>query len=322
MKTIVARFIGVCLLLLGGFAAAQDYPTRPVKIIVGFPPGQAADTIARLLAHELQNKLGQPFIVENRPGAGTILAHDVGMRSPADGYTLIMSSSGALAVNPSLYSTLPYDSLKSFAPIALVASGALFLVASPDFPASTVKELVAYAKAHPGEINYASSGNGITNHLIMEMFKKAAELDLVHVPYKGSSPALTDVITGRVPLMFDTGPAVLPFMRAGKLKAIAVSSLVRFGAAPEVPTIAESGFPSFGATAWTALIAPAGVPKEIVTKLNAEVMKYLAKPETKQQFVSLGLTPGNGTPDEFGAFLRSEVLRWGAAVKNSGAHAN
>lgn len=319
MKTIVAW---LSLLLLGGFAAAQDYPSKPVKIIVGFPPGQATDTVARLLAQELQNNLGQPFIVENRPGSGSILAHEIGMRSPADGYTLIMSSSGALAINPALYSKLPYDSLKSFAPIAQVASGALFLVASPDFPASTVKDLVVLVKANPGVINYASSGNGITNHLIMEMFKNAAGLDLVHVPYKGSSPALMDVIAGRVPLMFDTGPAVLPFLRAGKLKAIAVSGLVRFSAAPEVPTIAESGFPGFAATAWPALIAPAGVPKEVVSKLNAEVMKFLAKSDTKQKFESLGMTPGNGTPDEFGAYLKSEILKWGAAVKKSGAHAD
>lgn len=318
MKYALALITALCM-LLSGEVTAQSYPSKPVKIIVGFPPGQAADLIARLLAQALQHNLGQPFIVENRPGAATIISHEIVMKSPADGYTLMMSSSGALAVNPALYSKLPYDPLKDFAPIALVATGPYFLVASPDFAPSTVKDLVAYVKANPGKINYASSGSGITNHLIMEMFRKAAGLDLNHVPYKGSGPALVDLIAGRVSLMFDTGPAVLPHMRSGKLKAIAVSSLERFAAAADVPTMAESGLPDFAAAGWAALLAPAGVPREIVTRLNAEVTKFLANPDTKQKFVLLGLVPGGGTPEVFAAFLKSEVLKWGTAVKESGA---
>jgi len=320
MKYALALITALCM-LLSGEVTAQSYPSKPVKIIVGFPPGQAADLIARLLAQSLQHNLGQPFIVENRPGAATIISHEIVMKSPADGYTLMMSSSGALAVNPALYSKLPYDPLKDFAPIALVATGPYFLVAFPDFAPSTVKDLVAYAKANPGKINYASSGSGITNHLIMEMFRKAAGLDLNHVPYKGSGPALVDLIAGRVSLMFDTGPAVLPHLRSGKLKAIAVSSLERFAAVPEVPTMAESGLPGFAAVGWAALVAPAGVPGEIVTRLNAEVTKFLANSDTKQKFVLLGLVPGGGTPEVFAAFLKSEVLKWGTAVKESGARA-
>jgi tripartite-type tricarboxylate transporter receptor subunit TctC len=312
-----------CLLLTALPAAtwAQGgYPVRPVKIVLGFPPGQATDTIARIVGQKMTEVTGQPFVVENKPGAAGIIGTDFVAKSPPDGYTLVMGSSGPLAVNPGLYGAkLPYDPVKDFAHITVVASVPLFIVAHPSFPPNTVKELIAYAKANPGKINYASGGSGVTNHLAMEMFKSVAGVDLMHVPYKGGPPALSALIAGDVSVMFETGPGALPHVKAGRLKAIAVGSLKRSAGAPEVPTVDESALPGFEAIAWIAISAPAGTPQPVIAKLNAEIVKIVNLPDVKERLLVLGAEPVGNSPAEFSAYLRAEIAKWGKVIKESGA---
>ena len=300
-------------------SAQEKYPNRPVKIVLGFPPGQATDTVARAIAQKLGETTGQIFIVENRPGAAGIIGTDLVAKSPADGYTLVMGSSGVMAVNPGLYSKLPYDPVKDFAPITVAVTVPLFLVANPNFPPNTVAELVVYAKANPGKVNYASGGSGVTNHLAMELFKSVAGLDMVHVPYKGGPPALTDLIAGQVNVMFETGPGALPHVKSGKLKAIAVGGSKRSAAMPNLPTVAESGFPGFEAVAWIGISAPIGTPKEIITKLNSEIVKIVHLPDVKERFLGLGAESVGNTPEEFAIYLKAEIIKWGKVVKDSGA---
>ena len=300
-------------------SAQEKYPNRPVKIVLGFPPGQATDTVARAIAQKLGETTGQVFIVENRPGAAGIIGTDLVAKSTADGYTLVMGSSGVMAVNPGLYSKLPYDPVKDFAPITVAVTVPLFLVANPDFPPNTVKELVAYAKANPGKVNYASGGSGVTNHLAMELFKSVAGIDMVHVPYKGGPPALTDLIAGQVNVMFETGPGALPHVKSGKLKAIAVGGSKRSAAMPNLSTVAESGYPGFEAVAWIGISAPTGTPKEIITKLNSEIVKIVHLPDIKERFLGLGAESVGNTPEEFAIYLKAEITKWGKVVKDSGA---
>ena len=300
-------------------SAQEKYPNRPVKIVLGFPPGQATDTVARAIAQKLGETTGQVFIVENRPGAAGIIGTDLVAKSTADGYTLVMGSSGVMAVNPGLYSKLPYDPVKDFAPITVAVTVPLFLVANPNFPPNTVKELVAYAKANPGKVNYASGGSGVTNHLAMELFKSVAGIDMVHVPYKGGPPALTDLIAGQVNVMFETGPGALPHVKSGKLKAIAVGGSKRSAAMPNLSTVAESGYPGFEAVAWIGISAPTGTPKEIITKLNSEIVKIVHLPDIKERFLGLGAESVGNTPEEFAIYLKAEIAKWGKVVKDSGA---
>jgi tripartite-type tricarboxylate transporter receptor subunit TctC len=320
--TLFARIAASFLLAAApALALAQaPYPNHAVKIVLGFPPGQATDTIARLIGQKLAEALGQPFVVENKPGAAGIIGTDFVAKSPPDGYTLVMGSSGPLAVNPGLYGAkLPYDPVRDFAPITVAASVPLFIVAHPSFPPNNVKELIAHAKANPGKINYASGGSGVTNHLAMEMFKSIAGVDLMHVPYTGGPPALSALIAGDVSVMFETGPGALPHVKAGRLKAIAVGALKRSTGAPEVPTVAESGLPGFEAVAWIAISAPAGTPKPIITKLNAEIVKALQLPDIRERFLTLGAEPVGNTPEEFAAYLKAEIAKWGKVIKESGA---
>lgn len=309
------------LLALPMQALAQAaYPNRPVKILLGFPPGQATDTVARAIGQKLGELYNQPFVVENRPGAAGIIGTDLVAKAPADGYTLLMCSSGVMAVNPGLYGVkLPYDPVKDFAPITVAVAVPLFLVANTSFPPNTVKELIAYAKANPGKVNFGSGGNGVTNHLAMELLRSTAGLDMVHVPYKGGPPALTGLIGGEVQVMFETGPGALPFVKNGKLKAIAVGSAKRSSAAPEVPTVAESGLPGFEGVAWICMVAPAGTPQPIINKLHADVVKVLAMPDIRERFSALGAEPVGNTPEEFSAYLKAEIAKWGKVVKDSGA---
>ena len=319
----LARLRPLVLLPLAFGAAAAfaqgAYPSKPVRMVVGFPPGQATDIVARAVAQKLTESLGQSVYVDNRPGAAGIIGTEVAIKAGGDGYTLLMSSSGPLAVNPGLYSKLPYDPVKDLAPITVIATVPLFLVAHPSLAANNVQELIALAKQRPGQINYASGGSGVTNHLVMEMFKSAAGIDLVHVPYKGGPPALTDLMAGQVSVMFETGPGALPHVRSGKLKALAAGSLKRSAAMPELATVAEQGIPGFDGVAWIAFAAPAGTPKPIVDRLHAETVKILALPEIRERLVSLGTEPVGNTPEEFSAYLRSEIAKWGKVVKESGA---
>lgn len=320
MKHLLRALVLIVTIVAALDAAAQaGYPAKPVRIIVGFPPGQATDIIARIVADKLSARLGQSFFVDNKPGAAGIIGTEIAMKAPADGYTLQMSSSGPLAVNPGLYAKLPYDPVRDFQPISLSATVPLFLVVHPSVSATNVKELVALAKSQPGKLNYASGGSGVTNHLVMEMFKHAAGLDMAHVPYKGGPPAVTDLIAGQVSLMFETGPGILPHVRSGKLRALGVGSVRRSAATPDLPTVAEQGFPGFDGVAWIGLVAPAGVPRPIVDRLAAETAAIIALPDVRERMLALGAEPGSGTPDDFAAYMKSEILKWGKVIKESGA---
>ncbi len=301
-------------------AAGAAYPDRPVRIVVGFPSGQATDVIARALGQKLAESYnGASFMVDNKPGAAGIVGTQVVANAQADGLTLLMASSATLAINPWLYSKLPYDPVKSFVPVTLVATVPLYLVVHPSIPVNNVAELVALAKKQPGKINYGSGGSGVTNHLAMEMFKLATGTDLAHIPYKGGPAAVTDLLAGRISVMFETGPAVLPHIKAGRLKALAVSSAKRSGASPDLPTIAEAGYPGFEAVPWIALVAPTGTPQPIVDSLSKESAKALHSPEFAARLVAMGADPVGSTPAELSTYLRSELARWEKAVKASGA---
>ena len=312
--------------LLGGFHSAVwsqiGYPTRPVKIIVAFPPGQATDQTARAIAQKLSESLGQQFIVENRPGAASIIGAEAAAKSPNDGYTLFMGSSGSLAVNPGMYAKLPYDPIRDFTPISLALKVPFFVVVHPSVPAATIRDLVAYLKANPGKINFGSAGSGASNHLSTELFMSVTGVSMTHVPYKGSPPAVTDLLGGQIGLMFETGPLVLAHVKTGRLKVLAVGSMQRSAAAPDLATVAESGYAGFETVGWAGLLAPAGTSREIVAKLNAEIVRILGNAEIKDRFVSLGAELLSSSPEEFGAYIRSETAKWGKVIKDSGAKAD
>ena len=313
------RFV---LVLLAGFAscaAAQTYPARPVRILLGFPVGQATDVLARIVATRLSAQYGQQFYVENRPGAAGIIATEMAAKAEPDGYTLLGTSSGPLTVNPALYAKLPYDvarDLVVFAGLGIVPYG---VVVNANSPIKDLQGLVAYAKANPGKLNYASGGSGVTNHLVTEMFKAAAGIDMQHVPYKGGPAALTDLVGGQVDVMFETLLATLPLVKGGKLRALAVSSANRAAAVPELPTISESGYPGFTGVPWVAMAAPIRTPRPIVARLNADINRILGSPELRQSFLAQGSEPLVMSLEEMDAFVKAETLKWGKAVKASGA---
>jgi tripartite-type tricarboxylate transporter receptor subunit TctC len=305
----------------GAAAHAQQYPVRPIRIIAQFQPGTSTDVLARVIAQKLTEAWGQQVIVDNRPGAGGLVGTELGAHAAPDGYTLTMGVSSAFGINPTLYSKLPYDAIRDFAPIANLALTPQTLVASPSFVAKTVKELVAAAKSKPGTINYASLGSGSTSHLTMEMFKSTAGIQLNHVPYKGSPAAHADVMGGQVPIMFDAIPATLPHMKSGKLRGLGIATSARSPFIPELPTIAEAGYPGFEAVGWIGIVAPARTPEPVLNKLNAEMVRMLKEPDVKQRLDALAFTPVGGTRAEFAAFIKSEIAKWGKAVKESGAKA-
>ncbi len=297
-----------------------EYPESTVKVVVGFPPGQATDIVARFLSQKISENIpGSNFIVENKPGASGILGARIVAGSQPDGLTLMMGSSATLAVNPALYSDLPYDVKKDFAPIGLTVTVPLFMVVTPDFPAKTVQDLVEMARKAPGTIDYGSGGSGVTNHLAMEMFKQAADIKMTHIPYKGGPAAITDLMAGRINVMFETSPAVLQHIKDGRLRALAVSSSKRASAAPDIPTIAESGFPGFEAVPWIGLVAPAGTPQPVIDKLSTISMKVLREKDFVAKLQGLGADPVGNTPAQFAAYIDAEMKRWAAAVKVSGA---
>ncbi|HEY1460227.1 MAG TPA: tripartite tricarboxylate transporter substrate binding protein [Casimicrobiaceae bacterium] len=318
----VAIVVAGCMLsalALTPAALAQPYPNRAIRLVVPFPPGGTTDILARDVAKQLTETLGQSVVVDNRPGAGGNIGADLVAKSAPDGYTLLMGTVGTHAINPSLYTKMPYDHLKDFAPVVLVAGVPNVLVVNPSLPVNSVADLIKLAKAKPGTINFASSGSGTSIHLSGELFKTMAGVDMTHVPYKGSSPALTDLIGGQVQVMFDNLPSSLPQIKAGKLRAIAVTSRVRAPALPDVPTIAESGLPGFEASSWFGVLAPAGTPPAVIAKINAEVNKWLQSPEGKQQLALQGADGAGGSADQFAAHIRAETEKWAKVVKASGA---
>ena len=315
----VATFAAVALLGTGGPAAAQTYPDRPIKIIVGFPPGQSTDTVARSIGQKMSEDLKQTVYVDNRPGAGGSISHEAVKNALADGYTLLMGSGGTLAINPALYRKLPYDPQKDFEPIALVSGGPLYLYTSATMPVNNLKEMIAYVKARPGKVSYGSGGNGSTANIAMEMLKRTIGIDMLHVPYKGAPAVVTDVVGGQIEFAFEAAPLIVPQAKTGRVKLLAVTSKQRSTIAPEVPTVAEQGFPEFQALTWTALMAPKGTPPAVIDKLNASVNKTLKNAEIIAQTQSSGSSTLGGTAAELQVFLRGEIARWGKAVKDSGA---
>jgi len=310
---------GIVLGLAAALACAQTYPTKPIRLVVPFPPGGATDILARDVAQKLTEAWGQSVIVDNRPGAGGNIGSELVAKSAPDGYTLEMGTVGTHAINASLYAKMPYDHVKDFTPVILVAGVPNVLVVNPSVPANSVGELITYAKANPGKLNFASSGNGTSIHLSGELFKVMAGVQITHIPYKGSAPALQDLLAGQVQMMFDNLPPSLPQIKAGKLRALAVTSATRAPALPDVPTLAESGLPGFEASSWFGILGPAGTPAPIVTKLNAEIAKWLATPEAKEKLAKQGANAAGGTPDDFAKHIAAETAKWAKVVKDSGA---
>ena len=304
--------------LLAASVQAQPYPSKPVRVVVPYPPGGPTDIVARVLFQQVAESTGQQFVIDNRAGAGGNIGAEHVAKSPADGHTVLIGTT-AHAINMSLFKSLNYDVQKDLAPVSLLTQGPLVLVTHPQFPANSVKELIDMAKAKPGSLNFASSGNGQSTHLSAELFNSMAGTKMVHVPYKGSAPALSDLMTGQVGIMFDTTLSAMPFVRAGKLKALGVTSPQRTPAAPEVPTIAESGLPGYEVFAWNGVFVPAGTPKAIVAQLNEEIRKAMQLPQVRDKFSAQGFAASWNTPDQFGVFVRNEVDKWARTVKASGA---
>jgi tripartite-type tricarboxylate transporter receptor subunit TctC len=303
----------------GGLArATEPYPTKPMKIVVGFPPGQASDVIARMLAAKLTEAFGQSAIVDNKPGAAGIVAHEAVKNSRPDGYTLLVGSTATLAANPALYSNLPYDPLKDFVPVALLISSPTYLIASPDLPVAGFREFVTYARERPGKLSYASAGAGTSSHIIMEALKKREGLDIVHVPFKGSPAAMASVQSGDTPIAFETATAATPQARAGKVRVLATTAASRTAQFPDAPALVEE-LRDFVFVPWAAMVAPAGTPAPIVEKLNGAVNRILQEKEMQAFAASIASVTRAGTPEELQAFMRSELALWGDAVRTSGA---
>ena len=291
-------------------ALAQPYPNKPVKLVAPSTPGDAPDVIARLVADKLSTSLGQQVVVENRPGAGGVVGSDYVAKAAPDGYTLIMGNAGSHGINAAVYSKLPYDVQKDFAPVSQVAVAPNVMVINPSVPANSVAEFIAYAKANPGKLSYASGGNGSSAHMSMELFKSMSGIDIQHVPYKGSSPALTDVVSGQVVAFIGNMPPTVPLIKAGKLRALAVTTKSRSALMPELPTITEAGLPGFETVAWFGVLAPAATPPDIVNKLSAEIAKIAKSPEIRERLVAMGAEPVGSPPEEFKAVIDRDIAKW------------
>jgi tripartite-type tricarboxylate transporter receptor subunit TctC len=323
MHRVNATLVGVLALVLASLVAplagAQPaYPSKPVRLVVPFPAGGTTDLLARAAAQKLFEAWGQQVIVDNRPGAAGNIGAELVSKAPPDGYTLLMGTVGTHAINTSLYAKMPYDHVKDFTPVILVAGVPNVLVVNPGVPVNSVAELIAYAKANPEKLNFASSGSGTSIHLSGELFKTMTGVQMTHVPYKGSAPALTDLIGGQVQLMFDNLPSSLAFIKAGKLRALAVTGATRAAALPETPTVADT-VPGFEASSWFGILAPAGTPRDIVLKINGEVAKWLASPDAKEKLAVQGANVASGSPEDFAKHIQAETVKWAKVVKESGA---
>ncbi len=302
-------------------AAAEEYPSRPIRIIVPFAAGGAVDSIARVLGQQLSLSTGRPVLVENKPGASANLGADYVAKAAPDGYTVLLAANG-LATNVTLFPNMPVNTLRDFAPVAQVGFAPLVLVVSKDSPAKNLKDLISLAKQQPGKLSYASAGNGSSQHLAGEMFKIAAQIDVLHVPYKGGAPALTDLLGGRISYMMQNPLEVLPHIKAQQLHALTVAGNKRLALLPDVPTASEAGLPGFEASVWWGMVVPVKTPQEIVVKLNAEVQKALASPKVREKLGEMGVIISPSTPEQFGAFLKLEIDKWAKVIKTSGIQAD
>ena len=309
-RRIVFSLLACVAVLAVADANAQPYPNKPIRMIVPFPPGGPIDTMARLAGKFITDSVGQQVVVENRPGAGGVVGSDYVAKAAPDGYTLIMGNAGSHGINAAVYTKLPYDIQKDFAPVSQVAVAPNVMVINPSLPANSVAEFIAYAKANPGKLSYASGGNGSSAHMSMELFKSMSGIDIQHVPYKGSSPALTDVVSGQVVAFIGNMPPTVPLIKAGKLRALAVTTKSRSALMPELPTITEAGLPGFETVAWFGVLAPAGTPPDVVNRLSAEIAKIAKLPDIREKLVAMGAEPVGGTPEEFKAVIDRDIAKW------------
>ena len=312
----------VILSALAVSAVADDYPNKAIRLIMPYPIGGSIDIAGRMVAQRLADNLGQAVVVDNRTGAGGIVGTETGARAAPDGYTVLMGGTGTLALSPSLQKNLPYDPNKDFTPVTLLVTIPYVVVVQPSFKAANIKELIALAKANPNEINYGSGGSGSAPHLAAELFKTMADVRITHVPYKGSTPAITDTMSGQVQLTFTGIPSVMTQMKAGRLRPIGVTSLKRTAALPEVPTIAESGVPGYEVNPWFGVLLPARTPQPLVSRLNAEILKVLQLPATRERFAAEGFEAAGNTPAQFAAYIKAEQIKWGKVIKDAGIKAD
>jgi tripartite-type tricarboxylate transporter receptor subunit TctC len=319
--TIVALRVAFAGTLAIATSVQAQFPEKPIRFVVGFTPGGPSDILARALGQKLAEAWRQQLVVENRPGAGGNVAAEVVAKSDADGYTWLLGNNSILATNQSLYRSLGYDPVKDFAPVALVAIQPNILVVNPEVPAKSVHELIALARAQPGKLNYASSGSGAAAHLAGELFKAMTGVDMVHVPYKGAQPALTDVIAGQAQLMFATSASVIPYIKAGRLRALAVTTVRRSASVPDLPTVSEAGVPGFEAITWHGVVVPAATPALLVERLNRDIVAALKDRSLRERLEALGAEVAPGTPREFGEYIAREIPKWAKVVKDSGARA-
>jgi len=313
----MSTLVVAAALVAPGEAPAQGCPTKSIRLVAPSTPGDAPDVIARLVAERLSAALGQQVVVENRPGAGGVVGSEIVAKSAPDGYTLIMGNAGSHGINAAVYSKLPYDILKDFAPVSQIAVAPNIFVVNPGLPVTTIPEFIAYAKARPGQLSYASGGNGSSSHMSMELLKSMAGIDVVHVPYKGSTPALTDVISGQDAVMSVNMPPAVPHVKSGRLRALAVTTRSRTPSMPDLPTVAES-LPGYETVAWFGVLAPAGTPKDVVNRLSMEIAKIARSPDMRERLEGMGAEPVGGTPEEFGAVMARDIAKWTALAKSVG----
>jgi tripartite-type tricarboxylate transporter receptor subunit TctC len=326
----ILRALLVAVVTLSGAAGAQPtstgsgqaYPSKPIRFVVPYPAGGPLDTVARLLGQKVAESAGQPVVIDNKPGAGGNIGADSVAKSAPDGYTILMGAVATHAINPTLYASMPYDAIRDFAPVTQVASTPNVLVVNPSVPAASVRDFIAYAKANPGKLNFGSGSTGSAGHLAGELFKTMAGVDMTHVPYKGAAPAMNDLIGGQIQLMFDNLASSLAQVRAGRIKALAVTTSKRSALAPELPTIAESGLPGFDISTWFGIFVPANTPREAVDRLHAEFTRALAAPDVREKMLNLGAEPVGSRPEEFAAYIRSESDKYARVIKASGAKAD